>query len=371
MLKNADGRPSGFDYMRLSLSVFVVLSHTLNVSYGMDYTVNAWQSGLGFFFKPILPMFFLLSGFLVAGSLLRCKTLISFLTLRALRIYPALAVEVVLSALLLGPILTDIPLSEYFTSHEFFRYLLNVTGHISYELPGVFLENPTPRIVNQQLWTVPYELYCYLTISIISLFGLRKNNSVIFLAIFSIFLLFVFRAYFTDSPIFGVNTMPTTGKGLILYFLTGVAFFLLRDKIRASRTVLLLSTTSAPLILYFFPAGDFLALPLIGYTTAYLGSTNFRRIFILKYADCSYGIFLYGFVVQQTVANLFQWSHQWYWNAVISVPASIVIGLISWELIEKPIMQRKAIAFSIEDVCLRTLSRINASWNEIIRRHQM
>jgi peptidoglycan/LPS O-acetylase OafA/YrhL len=55
-------------------------------------------------------MFFALSGFLVAGSPERSKTLLTFLGLRAIRIYPALGVEVVLSALLIGTAVTTLPL---------------------------------------------------------------------------------------------------------------------------------------------------------------------------------------------------------------------------------------------------------------------
>jgi peptidoglycan/LPS O-acetylase OafA/YrhL len=51
-------------------------------------------------------MFFALSGFLVAGSFERCKTIVSFGGLRVLRLMPALAVDTVLGALLLGPIFT-------------------------------------------------------------------------------------------------------------------------------------------------------------------------------------------------------------------------------------------------------------------------
>ena len=59
-------------------------------------------------------MFFCLSGFLVAGSLERCRTPISFAGLRIFRIFPALVVEVLLSALILGPLLTHYSLKMYF-----------------------------------------------------------------------------------------------------------------------------------------------------------------------------------------------------------------------------------------------------------------
>src|SRR5271170_8071198 len=105
--------------MRLCLSLSVVIWHTTEVSYGRDSEAYAWNSPWRMLLGLILPMFFALSGFLVAGSLERSKTLITFLGLKAFRIVPALAGDVLLSALILGPIVTTVPLTTYFFSPEF------------------------------------------------------------------------------------------------------------------------------------------------------------------------------------------------------------------------------------------------------------
>jgi peptidoglycan/LPS O-acetylase OafA/YrhL len=97
-----------------------------------------------------------------------------FLGLRAIRIFPALFVEVILSALILGPLVTTLPPQLYFSDPLFFNYLLNAIGDVHFLLPGVFADNPWPRVVNGQLWTIPYELYCYCAISIIALIGLKR-----------------------------------------------------------------------------------------------------------------------------------------------------------------------------------------------------
>ena len=116
-------------------------------------------------------MFFALSGFLVAGSLLRSRTVAMFLASRIIRIFPALSVEVLLSAVLLGPLFTSLTLAQYFRSHEFWGYWWNLVGHVHFRLPGVFDANPNPNVVNGQLWTVPYELYCYVLLALVTLIG--------------------------------------------------------------------------------------------------------------------------------------------------------------------------------------------------------
>src|SRR5258708_1045719 len=99
-------RPSGFDYLRLILSLGVIGSHSVLLT-GSDwiYETPAW-SVLGIVVSMIVPMFFALSGFLVAGSLERSGTLTKFLGLRVVRIMPALSVEVFISAIVLGALFT-------------------------------------------------------------------------------------------------------------------------------------------------------------------------------------------------------------------------------------------------------------------------
>ena len=76
-----------------------------------------------------------------------------------------------LSALVLGPLLTTLPLSKYFTDPQFFRYFGNIVGWITFYLPGVFQQNDPP-IVNINLWTLPSEFDCYVITAALMSFGL-------------------------------------------------------------------------------------------------------------------------------------------------------------------------------------------------------
>src|ERR1041385_995860 len=93
-LRATQGRPSGFDYMRVALALGVICWHSRLTSYGEGSGAgHVWLVDIAMFPLAIfiLPMFFSLSGFLVAGSLERSRTLLTFLGLRVFRILPALA----------------------------------------------------------------------------------------------------------------------------------------------------------------------------------------------------------------------------------------------------------------------------------------
>lgn len=98
----AAGRTTGFDYMRLVLATAVLCTHSIDVSYGVKFTIEFANGPIRPLIALLLPMFFALSGFLVAGSLERCRSLVSFMGLRVIRLAPALAFETVLAALILG-----------------------------------------------------------------------------------------------------------------------------------------------------------------------------------------------------------------------------------------------------------------------------
>lgn len=60
------GRPIGFDYLRLTLALSVILLHESDIVYGPLGAHALWNSPLGPIFRLTVPMFFALSGFLVA-----------------------------------------------------------------------------------------------------------------------------------------------------------------------------------------------------------------------------------------------------------------------------------------------------------------
>lgn len=346
-LAATNNRPSGFDYMRLLLATAVIAQHSHALSYGGDAVDELFLSPARPVIAVILPLFFALSGFLVAGSLERSATLINFLGLRVLRIVPALAVEITLSALILGPLFTITLPGTYFTDPAFASYFLNIVGDIHYYLPGVFLNNPVPEVVNGQLWTIPVELYCYIALAGIAFVGLAAKKRVLLTFIVLAEVLFISVKMDTSLPV----TPAVRGYVLLLCFLAGVALFSWRDKLPWSPALFAVCAAVSVALLLIPGADAFVAFP-IAYMAVYLGFLNPPRSSILLKGDYSYGLYLYGYPIQQAVAS-FGPLNEWYWNFSIAMALAGFIAVGSWWCVEKPALNLRRFLPRIEAVALR------------------
>lgn len=325
-------RTSGFDYIRITLAASIILWHAIPLSYGPAVELTYWRSPFGWAYHFVLPMFFALSGFLVAGSLNRCPTLISFFGLRVLRIVPALSVEITLSALLLGPALTSYTVAAYFADPRFHSYFLNIVGEIHYVLPGLFDSNPLPSMVNAQLWTIPYELQCYLAIGGLAVTAALRQRVILLVVVLASQALWVWQAIKMGED---GSSGGASGPVLVVAFLAGILFHLYRDRIRLSRTAFLV-VLAGSIALSALPHGAYyLPLPAT-YLTIYLGLLNPRPIRLVSSGDYSYGLYLYGYPLQQAVAAIGPETHHWWINAGVSLPATLLIAILSWRMVEKP-----------------------------------
>lgn len=327
------GRSSGFDYLRIGLALAVACSHIVSTTYGKAAMDAVYQTWWRVPLNAILPMFFALSGFLVAGSLERCRKLTAFLGLRVIRIVPALAVEVLISALILGPLLTVSPLADYLGGHEFRAYFLNILGEIHFLLPGVFGGVPYRHIVNQQLWTIPYELQCYAEISLLALIGMRRFPIIAIVTPIGTTLIYAL-GHILDHGLFAPTELTEApGYFFVWAFLWGVALFIYRDRVRWSAgwcagaaVIGFGSLAIGGLAIYVMPAA-------LAYVTVMLGLANPHRLRFLEHADCSYGIYLYHWVVMQTVMSFAP--RIWWVNLAISLPVTVALAMASWYLIER------------------------------------
>ena len=287
----------------------------------------------------LVPMFFAVSGFLVAGSALRLRRTATFLAFRAFRIFPALLVEVTLSALVLGPALTLLPLKDYFADGQFYRYFGNILGFVTFTLPGVFTHNHWPDTVNANLWTLPSEFDCYFMTALLMLSGLIYNKK-IFTVLFALATLaFIPLNLFTN---FGVTETTMAPVVIDYYFFVGFLFYHYRDQITFSRIGFAAACVLAYGLLMFHHT-EFLAPVFVTYIILFVGMTRFPPLPLLKTGDYSYGIYLYGFPITQALVAVFPGlqGHGWP-TLLIAAAITCLFAAFSWHVIEKhALAQRK------------------------------
>jgi peptidoglycan/LPS O-acetylase OafA/YrhL len=315
VLEKYKGIGPGFDLLRIVLASLVVLNHSFLIVDGTYATIERYH--LWSLFSFVLPMFFALSGFLITGSAQRLK-LKDFLLNRGLRIVPALAVDILIAALILGPALTTYPLSQYYLAPAFTHYFLNIVGFIHYELPGVFTHNPFPNQVNGSLWTVPYEIGCYLLMAVmIRLALVRSLNGIMASFVSFCFVFYGLNWYYSGntSPLDGDtaiqhylgNFFSDRGNYLYFYFFSGILVYVFRYHLPYRGSLALLSA-GAILCSSFvtLPAVKPLLLTLpVGYLTTYLGLLRFPKVPLYSRGDYSYGIYLYAYPIQQMLVLVF------------------------------------------------------------------
>jgi peptidoglycan/LPS O-acetylase OafA/YrhL len=351
-LNQSRGIGRGFDFLRVFLAAMVVFVHSYLVT---GNNPDADQS-LWFVNYFVLAMFFSLSGFLITGSALRLK-LSEFLTNRFLRIVPALGMDIVLSALVLGPLLTSYALANYYTDSAFLKYFFNIVGFPQYMLPGVFSGHPWPQ-VNISLWTVPWEISCYVIMSLLIVFNLLNRTVLMFaiaaaLTVTGVVIVALEHGFPFHCDVNRVvhYFLAHTGSRLIICFLLGVIAFQHRAQIPYSKTLFAACLVWCVGLATFVKAGGFMALcPIMNvfaalpltYIMVFIGVSDMPRLPLMHRGDYSYGIYLYGFPIQQMVVSLLPGDSSGLRNFVVSVPFILAFAMLSWHGIEKPILKLRS-----------------------------
>lgn len=293
---------------------------------------------------PLGPLgvyiFFAISGYLVAQSWNSDPNLFRFLQRRALRIFPGLIVCTVLTVVVLGPLMTDLRLVDYFKSPYTRGYFTNIALYITYYLPGVFETNHYPRAVNGSLWTLPAEFSMYLALA---LFGFTRIPRIGWLAA-ALGLMVLTKFWAGQSPdplvVYGTDVRQVVLCGV--YFWVGAAFF----RYKGSR---IFSTTSifAAVIIWLslsrwpeiFVVASWVMLPFLALAFGLASSPWLSR---LASYDYSYGIYIYAFPIQQTVAKFWPQMPIGLYLAITGA-GTVVLAALSWHWIESSALKLKPI----------------------------
>lgn len=347
---------NNFDFLRFIAAVAVIVYHSCAVTGNGPlyfYILTKGQLALG---DLSVYVFFMISGYLIVGSYLRLNNVFKYLLLRSLRIFPALIVVILLTVFLIGPIITKVPLNTYFHTPLTYTYLKNIFLYpMQYALTGFDTKASSSQdlAINGSLWTLSYEFTCYLTIALFGVFRLLNKYTIILLFVLSLFLKLAFIPVFHPGEHIWLHvwlwkitefahlSLESISK-FFCYFYAGSLFYIYKDKIVYSYKYALIA---AFIIFVCCVAGHELdlILPLFGtYLVFYIAFNEKIKLHNFgKYGDFSYGIYIYGFLIQQLVVLAFHGKMDNTINYLISIPIAIICGILSYHLIEKPCINLK------------------------------
>lgn len=332
---------NNFDVIRLVAAVLVIVSHAPHVLGLQSPVFDPFQLVIGHRIGAFAVLtFFIISGYLVAASWERKESLLAFVAGRVLRIYPAAIVVVLLSVFLLGPLLTTRTLPEYFSSALTHRYLENMSiFRMHYYLPGVFGSNPM-QSVNASLWTLPYEVMSYAALGFIGFVGVLGRQALTVL----VFVVFVLLGLFI-TPVMDALVIPLLGIDLktfyplLLYFLAGTVFYVLRARIPLHAVGLVGALVGLFLLKdwNYFSYASLLLLPYVVFSLAF--SKPLLSGSRVGFNDVSYGMYLYAFPVQQLLVFCLGSTLPVAVMVVLSILLTLPLALISWRWIERPALR--------------------------------
>ncbi|MFT0534330.1 acyltransferase family protein [Castellaniella hirudinis] len=275
-----------------------------------------------------VKVFFFLSGLVVTSSLVEKKDFFKFVISRFFRIWPAFGAVLAAMAFVIGPIFSTHSPGNYFSNATVYEYFLHgLIMDVRYELPGVFQGNAISA-ANGSLWSIPFEVFAYIALIAVFLLGLLK---------FRLLSVGVFLLILVDS---------ITGHKLLLTWLpqnheittlapcfaAGSVFALFKDKIKIH-----LKGVAGAWALYFLfreSTYSYYFLYLAVFYAILFFSSQKALVRPKPSIDVSYGMYLWGWPVQQIMAQYFpEWGIGF--NQIASIAISALLGYASWLFIEK------------------------------------
>ena len=332
-----DPRRNALNFWRLLLAAEVILWHSF-LSTGRTAMVPheamqlTWSVGV--------DAFFAISGFLITRSWVERPRPREYLTARGLRILPGLWMCLIVTAFVIAPLGVAIQGGSV-------KNLLWSTGPITYVLGNslVFYVlqgiNGTPAGVpfagswNSSLWSLGFELLCYLAVLILGLMGMVKYRWVSVTMLVLATLIAVLQGPLVYPGVWSIGQLAAR---CALMFAAGAVLYQWRDRVPANWWLVALCAAiviAAGVLLpdYRVAAGLALAYAVV-VSGALVHGPSLRN-------DFSYGMYIYAFPVQQilVMSGLVSLTPMLFFG--ISTISTLPFAAASWFLVESRAMRLK------------------------------
>ena len=291
--------------------------------------------------------FFIISGFLISMSYLSSRDLGHYLSRRLRRLMPGYWAAIGF-CLLTGLCFTTLSAADFLRSPQTLRYLaanLLTLNFLCPTLPGVFESHLSPAL-DGSLWTIKVELQLYLMMPVVIWLCRRFNRDVVLILTFLLSTLYgetmLALHEHTGSGLY--EFLSRQGPGMLRYFAAGT--FAMFHFLRYKRRGALLAIGSLIVYLLWGHEGGLayrLVEPVV-LTSLILGAGYLLPYcaFLQRHDNISYGIYLYHYPIAQALIALGLFERSFTLAAGLTFALTIGMAWLSWHLIEKRWLSRRA-----------------------------
>jgi peptidoglycan/LPS O-acetylase OafA/YrhL len=337
LIHSFDSRNNALNAIRLALAAEVILLHSFqNTGRMPPEPIRQLLMSVG------VDGFFAISGFLITSSWLSHPRVRDYLVARALRILPGFYVCLAVTAFIIAPISVALqggsalkllwssgPI-EYVLKNSAIAYL---HGNVGGTPTGI----PRAGDWNGSLWSLIYEVLCYLAVAVIGVAGLAKRRwvspTILALAVVAAMML-------PPLTLFEAWTIPQLIARCAIMFAAGALLYQFRDVVPASWSLVGVSVVlvlSAGLL----PDYRIIAAIPLAYIVIVSGALTQKKRLNLR-TDLSYGMYIYAFPAQQLLAVCGLTGLNPILFFVLSTIATLPLAAMSWFLVEKRAMSLKS-----------------------------
>ena len=245
---------------------------------------------------------------------------------------------------MIGAMVSPVSVYDFFRDPVTLRYLVANLAFLNFLQPSltdVFMDNRL-HAINGSLWTIKIEVMLYLLVPFLC-FGYRYlGKKWVIALVFAVGISWVVIFFtFVEHPL--APALARQFPAQLPYFALGSVIGLIQVKPTHNRIILLVGL----LYFVFFNqawAGigrEILHMVLYPLVVCALAHTRIFSIGVGRFGDFSYGIYLYHFPTIQLLVQGGVFEQ----NAIMGLMASIgitgILAVISWHLIEKPLLKRR------------------------------
>ena len=346
--------------MRFLLALSVILCHSYAVYLGWDSFFRnepfmKWTSGKISIGSTAVNFFFVISGFLIIRSFEYSGSFWQYLKKRFLRIYPGFIAVFIVSFFVFGPMghMKEWSINSYFDFFQPISAKREVANMLSLQSPverKYFTQLPQYGL-NNSLWTIQYEFICYLLVPVLGFLGFVRKKTWLLIALTISYVLLSLQSIgtiflFNENLQGGIISNPYYYPRFFTYFFFGACVYLYRKFIPRNiwlailSILLILAGFKTNLVDIFWPLSATYLLFYFAYMPKFL-FPNFA-----KHGDLSYGIYLYGWPIQQ-LTMLYFGNYLGPKSLFLAVlPPVILFAVFSWKFVESPALKLKNKRFS-------------------------